>query len=102
MEPETYNDIWQNYLKGKNDILLMLLHNFGVVSMPSEDRLIFDLRYATAMARLFYARIPEKLPSKNDLKGIWNYYKRYYNTPKGKAEEIKCVTAYKDFTTWLR
>lgn len=98
MEPETYNDIWENYIKRKTYVSLILLSNFDSSRMPPEDRLVYDLRFATAMARLHYARIPEKLPSKDDVVGMWEYYKKYYNTVNGKAEHDTAIAKYVKYT----
>lgn len=97
MEPNTYNDIWQNYIKGKNDILLKLLHSFGIINMPDETRLIYDLRFATVMARLHYMRVKEPLPKLYDLDGLWHYYKTYYNTTNGKAGYHETLNKYHIF-----
>jgi hypothetical protein len=97
MEPATYNDIWANFLKDKNSLLLMLLSNFNITYMPSEDRLIYDLRFATAMARIHYARFLEKLPHAADTMGLWKYYKQYYNTPEGAAEMLPSISKYQKF-----
>lgn len=98
MEPKTYNDIWENYIKNKPSVMLNLVHNFNIVFMPSEDRLIYDLRFATAMTRLFYARINEPLPHANNPNLIWDYYKKYYNTFLGKAKKESAIDAYLKFT----
>jgi hypothetical protein len=97
MEPETYNDIWQNYLKDKTNLCMILFSNFEIGFQPSPDRLIYDLRLSTAMARLFYSRIKEPLPSSKDIDSIWDYYKKYYNTPKGKAQKFEAIQKYHDF-----
>lgn len=97
MQPETYNDVWANYILKKSKLSTMLFHNFDVGRMPSEDRIIYDLRYATAMARLFYARIPKQLPNSNDIDGIWQYYKQYWNTHSGKANKLDSIMHYSEF-----
>lgn len=97
MEPGTYNDLWANYILLKSELSTMLFHNFDVGRMPSEDRLMYDLRYATAMARLFYRRIPEALPHAEDIDAIWNYYKKHWNTHAGKAEYHTSINAYYRF-----
>jgi hypothetical protein len=99
MQPETYNDLWQNYLQdSKNSrLLMMLLSNFHITNMPSEDRLIYDLRFSTAITRIFYARIKEQLPDSNNVSAMWNYYKLYYNTSKGDAEKEKTIIKYQNF-----
>lgn len=96
MQPETYNDIWQNYLKNKSRLSMILFSNFDVNFQSSADRLIYDLRFATAMARLFYSRIKEILPSFDDIEEIWLYYKRYYNTT-GKATKDESIAKYYKF-----
>ena len=44
MEPETYNDIWQNYIMKHGSLMLILGSNFNAHFMPDEQRLIYDLR----------------------------------------------------------
>src|ERR1700751_1761010 len=97
MEPVTYNDIWQNWIMHKSDILLRLTHNFEASRMPDEYRLMYDLRFATAMARIHYQRVKEPLPKLYDVDGLWNYYKTYYNTAAGKANKETAVNAYQRF-----
>lgn len=102
MEPRTHNDIWISYIISKNDLVLKLLHNFGIGFRPSEERLIYDLRYATAMARIFYSRFKMALPHRDDPESIWQYYKLFYNTPAGKATKDETIKKYLDFTQSLR
>ncbi len=98
MEPETHNDIWQNYIIRSNKTLLtVMINNFGCGRQPDEERLIYDLRYATALARIHYARIPTRLPNAEDTAGIWRYYKQHYNTMDGKADPKRAMTAYQAF-----
>lgn len=99
MEPNTYNDIWQNYLKSRSSLLMMLLSNFECVSMPSEDRLIYDLRFATAMTRIHYYRVAEKIPPHQDIDTLWEYYKTHYNTSQGAAEKHAAIKQYYNFTS---
>ena len=98
MEPATYNDIWQNYLKHKSNLMLIMMNNFDIIRMPDEKRLVHDLRYATAMARIHYARVKEPLPSHDDTKAVYEYYKKYYNTNSGKANLDGCYAKYRKFT----
>jgi len=94
IEPATYMDMWQRYLRSRGDIIMKLSMNFQVTTIPSADRLVYDLRYATAMARLIYLRIKEPLPDAKDIDGLWKYYKEHYNTPLGKATRSKAVRKY--------
>ena len=97
MEPATYVDIWQNFIKTQGRLFMIMLSNFQTGFMPSEDRMIYDLRFATCMARLHYERVKEPLPNAKDENAIWEYYKKYYNTSKGSAEKISALIRYHDF-----
>lgn len=97
MEPATHNDIWQNYIYENQKILMKLMTTFRCNVFPPEEWLIYDLRYATAMTRLFYDRIKEPLPSAKDIDDIWSYYKQYYNTPLGAAQKDESIKRYHDF-----
>lgn len=94
MEPENYNDIWQNYIKNKRDLSMILSTNFSCAQIPEEDRIIYDLRFATAMCRIHYMRFPKELPPKNDVDEVWQYYKNYYNTLFGKAQKQQSIDQY--------
>jgi hypothetical protein len=96
MEPATYNDIWVNFIAHRQALKLQLLHNFNAPVMPDELRMIYDLRFATAMARLHYLRIPEDLPDPT-FHTMWEYYKRYYNTAKGKADQEHALNSWTRF-----
>lgn len=97
MEPQTYNDIWQNYLKPNARLMSLLFANFNINRIPPEETMIYDLRFATIMARFFYARFKENLPKSNDVEGIWEYYKKYFNTIKGKAFKEESIRKYNSF-----
>ena len=98
MEPKTYNDIWQNYIRNKSQLSLIMTNNFGCTQIPDEQRLMYDLRFATAMARIHYMRVDEKLPSYKDVDAIWEYYKKYYNTGLGKANKEDAIHNYRFYT----
>jgi hypothetical protein len=94
MEPETYNDIWYNYIQKKPSILLKLMTNFECNRVPDEYRLIYDLRYATAMCRIHYARVSESLPAKDNVGKLYNYYKTHYNTFHGSSQQDESIQKY--------
>lgn len=101
-EPATHQDLWVNFLFQRHDFMSRLQLNFNVVQIPEPSRLIYDLRYATAICRLHYRRFPDELPHREDIEAIWEYYKNLYNTPKGKAKKDKCIKAYEAFTQSLK
>lgn len=93
MEMATHTDIWDNFLKYRDELAWalddLLTERFDE---DYSDSLVFDLRYATAMARVHYYRVPEALPKKEEfktnvsyLKALSEYAKKYYNTELGKA-----------------
>ena len=102
MMPKTYNDIWQNYIRNKPSLLLTLGSNFNAFSMPDEQRLMYDLRFATAMCRIHDERVSEALPMHNDVVGIWNYYKKYYNSDAGAAKQNESIQKYLAFLMHLK
>ena len=97
MEPQTYNDLWQNYIRSRSNILMLLSVNFDVYRMPSEEKMVHDLFYATAMARLLYKRAPKAMPNVVTPEALWEYYKEFWNTELGKAKKDKCLKAYASF-----
>lgn len=102
VEPATHYDIHNNYLRFKPDLAALVYkacdmkwHNIGTI--PYDETLIFNLRYAVAMGRLVYARVPEQLPFLNDIAGQAEYWKRYYNTVKGKGTPQQYIGNYEKY-----
>lgn len=96
-EPATHEDLWRNFILRKNQYVSILSLNFNIARIPEPSTLIYDLKYAAAICRLHYFRFKEPLPNKDDIDAIWEYYKKYYNTEKGKATKSKSISAYKSF-----
>jgi hypothetical protein len=97
MEPATYWDIWDNYIKNKLNLMLILGTTFNAYTVPPEERLIYDLRYATVMARIHYARVSAPIPAANDIDAIYQYYKLHYNTSEGAAQKDTAIQKYQAF-----
>lgn len=97
MEPATHDDIWRNYIQHRAALTYPLGYNLGINQIPLPERMIYDLTYATIMARIHYLRVKEALPDRNDVEAIWAYYKKYYNTPLGKATKVKTIDKYYKF-----
>lgn len=91
MEGNTHDDIhvWLKINKGHVYRSLAAL-----VVQPTTDMMMFDLRYATAMARVFFLRFPEALPSGSDVDAMAAYAKRRWNTSAGKATPADYKSAY--------
>jgi hypothetical protein len=98
MEPATANDIWTNFLNYRPQLAKAV---GALLSSPTADR-VQDLenndRYATAMARVKYARAPEPLPPYNDLKAMARYWWQYYNTPRGAGSPAEFVANWNKAT----
>jgi hypothetical protein len=84
MEPTTHEDIYDNYLKYKKELRREILAFLAPVPEPVEQ-LMTNLAYATVMCRVHYLRVKAPLPGANDLSGLANYWKTYYNTKLGKG-----------------
>lgn len=99
MEPNTYDDIYINYLSFKYE-LGTKVGNL-LVGLPfhrnDSEEVVGNLYYATAMCRIHYLRIPHPLPDADDLPGLAAYYKKYYNTPLGAATEQQFIDNYKKY-----
>jgi hypothetical protein len=94
MEPATHDDIWKNFI----------FFNFSLKEKVSElgttqGKLIGNLNYATAMCRIHYMRINEPLPAADNIYGLAAYWKKYYNTEKGKGTEEQFITNYQKYVT---
>lgn len=83
MEPATHDDIYM-HLTAKLRAKLNGLRTEDMITEGPQE-LVGNLYYAAAMCRLHYLRVREALPQYKDAEGMARYYKRYYNTPKGKA-----------------
>lgn len=93
MEPATHDDIVNNFLLYKRDLLLKVINVCGVCSLSSSN-LENNLSYASALARIHYLRVKEALPHKSNIDALAAYWKKYYNTPLGKGTEEDFVRNY--------
>lgn len=99
MEPTTFNDIFENYLIYKTELCKIIraalkCKNLNVLK-PID--MTWNLKLATIMCRIHYLRVPKKLPEANDLAGLANYWKKYYNTKLGKGTTDEFIINYRRF-----
>jgi len=99
VEPKTHHDIWNNYLKGNDELIKKIcnacyipLPNFGTI--PYDEILIYNLRYACIMGRLVYFRNRTILPAFDDIQGQAVYWKTVYNSFKGKGDTAAYIQNY--------
>jgi hypothetical protein len=97
MEPNTYNDIFDHFIKFRPSLLNSIASFCSFSMIPSADELITNLKLATIMARIQYLRIPDKLPIGNNLHSFGIYWDMYYNrnTTTGHANDF--VANYNKF-----
>lgn len=100
MQPETHDDIWKNTLtKGSvNTDLAVLVMNVCRYPMPPKaEVMVYNLLYASVMARIFWLHVKEPMPAVDDIDHIWSLYKKYWNTEEGKATKEEFVRNYHKF-----
>jgi hypothetical protein len=94
MEPATFNDICKNFLKYNPDITEKIMAISHVSVLSSIDLLCND-RLAICMCRVHYLRQKEVMP--DSVEGYAEYYKKYYNTEKGKATIEQFIENYERY-----
>ncbi|MBF0192281.1 MAG: hypothetical protein HQL99_14240 [Magnetococcales bacterium] len=77
MEPNTYNDIWDNFLKYHPEITQRLARRYPI--RPPPEAMITDLFLAAVMCRLHYRRVKVALPAPDDIPGLAAYWNNNYN-----------------------
>ena len=90
MEDATHDDIQFNFLPSHHDYYLYL-KALSYAADKCAENMIYNLKYACAMARIHYLRVKEALPAANDIPALARYYKLYYNTPNGAATEKQFI-----------
>lgn len=101
IEPATHRDIVERYLylpekhalQEKVKRIISQINQYG----NPDSELIFNLRYATAICRIKYLMAPDPLPEADDVMGLANYYKNFYNTAQGKGTVYQFVENYKKY-----
>lgn len=96
IEPNTHQDIWNHYIKRKTFMFDKLIYLYPQCKEKLiNELLVYDLRYATIIARLIYYRRPEQLPKFNDIVSHAHYWKNHYNTHLGKGKWSSFIRNYK-------
>lgn len=94
-EPDSLDDLYWNYLRYKSA-------NMSPTKNPQPRRLMFDFSYATKCARLQYYRHPDPMPELNDQVGMWECYKKIWNTDQGAATKAEFDQAWEQFVKPLK
>ena len=93
MEPATFNDIVVNFLRYKPDLTEKIMKASGVVALEPE-MLTDNKTLMICMTRGHYLRVKEPLPSYKDVWALGEYWKQFYNTPRGKGTVREFVENY--------
>jgi hypothetical protein len=109
MEPTTHDDLWSNWLRFRPEFAAALLDEVPELPprmtlessldkgwRPPLTLLTTNLRYAAMVARLHYRRDPAPLPAADDVEGMGRYYKRVWNTERGRGTAAKFVLLYRE------
>ena len=102
MEPNTHGDIHVNFLSYRPEIRQNLFIASGMAvyhtdAVPPSQVMIYNLRYATLMARIHFLRQKEPLPPMNNPDVQARYWKTFYNTRSGKGDEAAFVQNWNRF-----
>ena len=89
MEPATHADIYDNYLIYRSSLRTKARAIRAVRWSLGSKPLTWNLRYASAMARIHYLRVPKPLPFRLDFRSMARYWKEYYNTEQGAGTELE-------------
>lgn len=93
MEPATLRDLWENFLAYKEELCKTIEDEYGYID-ASNNLLQYDIDYAIIMCRIHYLRVKERLPDADDIEGLAKYWKKYYNTYKGKGKVEEFIKNY--------
>jgi len=95
MEPWVCTDLIVNRLANNPAREKNLVDNcsFGT----DQQSLKNDVVFMVLACRYFYMEVPEPLPAASDVKAIYRYYKKYWNTEAGKATEKHFMEMWKKY-----
>lgn len=95
IEVDTEHDIWDNYLfHGRANKRKAIYRISGVRSCNNNGAMEWNIAYGICMARLHYRRVAEPFPDADDIEGLGRYWKKYWNTIKGKGTVERFVEAF--------
>jgi hypothetical protein len=95
MERKTHDSLVKELTGYAQNIIQVCCHFSS--TMPDAEEMIWNIKYATIMARHYYLSFPEPLPEVGDIDGIFDYYKRFWNTSAGAATKDEFVQHYNEF-----
>jgi hypothetical protein len=94
MEPETAVNLLDWLKRERPQYWRALLEQNAAFTGDVDEALARDAIWAAMMTRLRYRWIPAPLPASDDVQGMAEYWKKYYNTPLGKGTVAKFVAKF--------
>lgn len=95
IEPDTMRDVIGNFLDYRPELRRKVEDHLAPVPDPMVQ-LASNLCWATCIARLVYYRRPEPLPGHDDIEGLADYWKRFYNTAAGSGTTSAWLLHYRE------
>lgn len=100
IEPKTYTDVI-SYIERDNDKVKIICTACNLGYLPNDvNAVIWNLRFAVLITRMFYYRIVDALPKSEDAQGMYQYYKKFYNSSAGAATEDRDLPIFKQVCSY--
>jgi len=98
MEPATHDDIMFRWLNKptRSALKSRVIDYCRLIAGPiSPDVMRYNLKYAILLARLKYLACDDRLPDKDNLQSLAQYWKDNYNTKLGDGTVEKAIKKYR-------
>ena len=102
MERATHDDLFDNWLRYNQVPEVKVLAYRSRSPTDPVEQMAGNFWYATAVARCQYRRIPQNLPSADDVEALAAYWKEHWNTHLGKGTIEQWVLNYGKFVKPLQ
>ena len=97
MEPVAERDVWERCLLVHHHHRQAITRISGVFSMENNGAMEWNLCYQICMCRLGYLLVPEPLPSYRDIRGMAEYWDRFWNRNPEKGFPEQAMLNYKRY-----
>lgn len=80
MEEATFKDLTNYLLNRRSDLMVKICFTWNYKKWPKFESIIWDLKFATAMARIRYIVVPDPLPEDYvNTAHLGEYWDQFYN-----------------------